>query len=283
MSRRLALVLVFATLAAACSNPLGRSVPECDSVRTSLVLQVQAVPGAAYVPCINGLKAGWSYRDLEARNGHSVFWLDSDRIGTTFLTVESVLSCDFGDAVEAESEYPSVRLFKDVVAETTVEVVVVPEGTVGQTLEIHNLDYAKEIATELENTTIKGRVTEASISLSNDTTAVRVSRAAATGAHVITISVRDAEEGTVTLLLHGQTQEYEGDLDDAIDAIEDAETESSYRGNWYHVFDGGCVVYTFDAKGASVDTLEDDIELALGLFDAEALRQTARDAGYNLP
>ena len=283
MSRRLALVLVVATLAAACSNPLGRSVPECDSVRTSLVLQVQAVPGAAYVPCINGLKAGWSYRDLEARNGHSVFWLDSDRLGTRFLTVESVLSCDPDDAIEAESEHPSVKLFKDVVVETTVEVVVVPEGTVGQTLEIHNLEYATEIATELENTTFKGRVTEASISLSNDTTAVKVSRAAATGAHVITISGRDAEEGTVTLLLHGQTQEYEGDLDDAIDAIEDAETESSYRGNWYHVFDGGCVVYAFDAKGASVDTLEDDIELALGLFDAEALKQTARDAGYNLP
>jgi len=79
------------------------------------------------------------------------------------------------------------------------------------------------------------------------------------------------------------SREIGSSIDDAIDAIEDAETESSYRGNWYHVFDGGCVVYAFDAKGASVDTLEDDIELALGLFDAEALKQTARDAGYNLP
>jgi hypothetical protein len=49
------------------------------------------------------------------------------------------------------------------------------------------------------------------------------------------------------------------------------------------VFEGGCVVYTFDAEGAGVDTIEDDIDLTLGLFDADALRQTARDAGYNLP
>jgi hypothetical protein len=243
-----------------------------------MVLQVQAVPGSAYVACINGLKTGWTYRDLKARNGYSVFSLDSDRLGDTFITVENLLSCDVGNAVESESDLPSVRFFKDVVSETTVEVVVVPEGTIGRSLE-----YAAEIATELEDTTFKGRATEVSVSWAIDPTAVRVSKAAATGAHVIIISVRDAEEGTVTLLLHGQTQEREGDLDHAIDAIEDVETKASYQGNWYYVFDGGCVVYTFDAEGASVDTIENDIGIALGLFDADALRQTARDAGYNLP
>ncbi len=278
MSRRLIFILAIATLATACTNSLGRSVPECDSVRTSMVLQVQSVPGASYVSCINGLKTGWTYRDLEARNGYSVFWLDSDRLGETFVTVENLLSCDVGNAVESQSDLPSVRFFKDVVSESTVEIVVVPEGSVGETLE-----WAAEITRELEGETIKGRLTDVSVSLANDSTATRVSRAAATGAHVIIISVRDAEEGTLTLLVHGQTQEYQGDLDDAIDAIEDAETRSSYRGNWYYVFDGGCVVYTFDAEGASVDTIESDIGIALGLFDADALRQTARDAGYNLP
>lgn len=278
MSRRLILVAALAIVAAACTNPLGRSIPECDTVRSSMVLQVQAVPGSAYVACINGLKAGWTYRDLEARNGYSIFSIDSDRLGDTFITIENVLSCDFSDAVETESQYPSVRLFKEVVAETTVEVVVVPEGTIGRSLE-----YAAEIATELEDTTFRGRATEVSVSWAIDPTAVRVRKAAAAGAHVIIISVRDAEEGTVTLLLHGQTQEREGDLEHAIDAIEDVETKASYQGNWYYVFDGGCVVYTFEAEGPSVDTIEDDIGIALGLFDANALRQTARDAGYNLP
>jgi hypothetical protein len=224
------------------------------------------------------LKTGWSYQDLEARNGRSVFWLNSDRLGDHFITVENVLSCDVGVATESEFEAPSVRLFKDVVSETTIEVVLVPEGTVGRTLE-----YASEISAELEATTIEDRAIEVSVALANDSTAVRVSRAVAAGAHVIIISVRDAEEGTLTLLVKGQTQEREGDLDQAIDAIEDAEARPSYRGNWYFVFDGGCVVYTFDAEGAGVDTIESDIRLALGLFDADALRQTARDAGFNLP
>jgi hypothetical protein len=194
------------------------------------------------------------------------------------VTVENVLSCDLGNAVESESDVPSARFFKDVVSESTVEIVVVPEGTVGRTLA-----WVQTVASELEDTTIKGRVTAVSVSLANDSTATRVSRAAATGAHVIIIGLRDAEEGTLTVLVRGQTQEYQGDLDHVIEAIEDVETKSSYRGNWYYVFDGGCVVYTFDAEGASVDTIEDDIGLALGLFDAEALRQTARDAGFNLP
>jgi hypothetical protein len=278
MSRRLILVAVISLVAAACSNQLGRSIPECDTVGNSMVLQVQSVPTSAYVACINGLKTGWQYKDLEARNGRTVFWLDSDRLGHNFITIESVVSCDAGDATESESGVPSVRLFKDVVAETTVEIVLVPDRSFGRSLK-----FATDITTELDGTTIKGRAVEVSVSLANDPTATRISRAAASGAHVIIVSVRDAEEGTMTLLLHGQTQEYRGDLDRAIDAIEDAETLSSYRGNWYYVFNGGCVVYTFDAEGSGVDTIEDDIGLALGLFDADALRQTARDAGYLLP
>jgi hypothetical protein len=278
MSRRLILVAAIAIVAAGCANPLGRSVPECDTVRGSLVLEVQAVPGAAYVSCINGLKTGWAYRDLEARNGHAVYWLDSDRMGDMFITVESVLSCDVNDARESESGVPSVRLFKDVVSKTTIEIVLVPEGSIGRTLE-----YAAEIAAELEASTIRGREIVVSVSLANDSTSTRAKKAADAGAHVIIISVRDAEEGTLTLLLNGQPQEYDGDLDQAIDVIEDAEERASYRGSWYHVFEGGCVVYTFDAEGAGVDTIEDDIGLTLGLFDADALRQTARDAGFNLP
>jgi hypothetical protein len=110
-----------------------------------------------------------------------------------------------------------------------------------------------------------------------------VSAAVASGAHVITVSIRDAEEGTLTVILSGQPQEYEGKLDQVIDAIEDRTARPSYRGTWYYVFEGGCVVYTFDAEGPGVDTIERDIELALGLFDAEGLRRVARDAGYTLP
>jgi len=242
------------------------------------VLQVQSVPGSAYVACVNGLKTGWAYQHMKAQSGRSVFWLDSDRLGDAFVTVENVLSCDPGDATRSEIEDSPISLFKDVVSETTVDIILVPEGTTEITR-----TYAAEIRAGLEDLEIKGRMTAVTASVSDEPTATRVSRAAATGAHVITVSVRDAEEGTLTLMLSGQPLEREGDLDQAIDSIEDAETQSSYRGNWYYVFEGGCVVYTFDAEGHGADTVERDIELALGLYEAGVMRQMARDAGYDLP
>lgn len=274
----LRLLLVIGVLVSACTVPLGRSVPECDSIGTTLVLEVQSVPGAAYVSCVNGLKTGWDYVHLAARSGYSVFSLDSDRLGNTFVTVESVLSCDVGDAPGSDVEGLPIQLFKDIVSDTTVDIVLVPEGKAEITR-----TYAAEIRAELEDLTIKDSTTAVAVSVSDEPTASRVSAAASTGAHVIVISIRDAEEGTLTLMVGGQPPEYEGTLDEVIDKIEDVEIEASYRGSWYYVFEGGCVVYTFDAEGAGVDTIERDIELALGLYDAAALRQTARDAGYNLP
>ena len=278
MIRKWALALAIGVLASACANPIGRSVPECESVGSSMVLQVQSVPGSSFVSCVNALKAGWSFEHLEARSGYSVFRLDSDRWGDSFLEVESVLSCDVGAATGSGVEDLPVQLFRDVVSETTVDIVVVPEGTSATTRV-----YSAEIRSQLEAISAKGRTAEVTVSNSDAPTAARVSAAAASGAHVISISIRDAEEGTLTLILSGQEVEYEGDLDQVIDAIEDAETESSYRGKWYYVFEGGCVVYTFDAVGPGVDTIEADVELALGLFDADALRQSARDAGFDLP
>jgi hypothetical protein len=278
MSHKLLLALAIGVLVSACAVPLGRTVPECDSVTTSLVLQVQSVPGSAYVACVNGLKAGWDYRHLEAGAGRSVFWLDSDRWGDSFVTVESVLSCNSSGATKTESEDPSILLFKDIVSDTTVNVVVVPEGITEVTR-----SYAADIRAGLEDVEFNGRAATVSVSISNEPTASRVSAAVATGAHVITVSIRDAEEGKVTVILSGQPQESDGDLDEVIDAIEDLTARPSYRGTWYYVFEGGCVVYTFDAEGLGVDTIERDIDLALGLYDARVLRQVARDAGYTLP
>jgi hypothetical protein len=278
MSRKLSLMVAIGLLLSACAVPLGRSLPECDSVKTSVVLEVQSVPGSAYVSCVNGLKTGWNYQHLEASSGRSVFWLDSDRLGDSFVTIENVLSCDVGAATRADFYDSPIRLFKDVVSETTLDIVLVPEGGDNVTK-----DYVTEVQVQLQNTEIKGRIISATVSTSNESTAARVSRAIASGAHVMIISPRDAEEGTLTLLLSGDPLEYEGNFDQVVDAIEDVETQSSYRGKWYHVFEGGCIVYTFDAEGPGVDTIERDIGLALGFYDANELRQIARDAGYNLP
>jgi hypothetical protein len=282
--RSLLAAAAISVVAAACTNPLGAGVPECDPTQltSSMIVQVQAVPDAAYVSCIHGLKTGWVYWDLEARNGKSVYHLDSDRMGLGFLTVEALPSCDPGTAnpaTIADGE-PGVSLFKDVDVDDTLDIVIVPEGPAGTTV-----TRALDINDQLRDETIEDRATRITISSTGEATEKRIDAAAAGGADVIAISIRDAEEGTLTLRLAGTSAQQElsvTSLDHAIEEIEKATPPPSYRGKWFFVFDGGCVVYTFNAAGPGVGTLEQDVSLALGLFDAAALRQRAKDEGLDI-
>jgi hypothetical protein len=278
--RRIAgLAVVVAIVSSACGTTLGPTLPDCDTVGSTMVLAVESVPGSHYVSCIVGLRADWDYNNLTAKSWESSYTLDSDRIGMGFLEVHNVQSCDVGDAVRAEDPIPGVELWKDVDARTTVDIVIVPEGPT-----IATSVRTIELLSELEGEEIKGKAVVVSSSTENAPTASRIRAAADAGAHVIIVSVRDAEEGTLTVLVQGARDEVAvEDLDAALDLIGDVEAESTYTGNWYFVFEGGCVVYTFDAVGSGVATLEDDVRIGLSLFDAEELRQAARDAGYELP
>ena len=279
MNRLTGFLIALALLVTGCSSELGRSVPECDAAGATMVLAVQSVPGSAYVSCVEGLKAGWEYNHLSAQAGTSTYDLDSDRLGDRFLQVDNVQSCDIGASSLSETIEPDVELWTDVTASTTVDIVIVPEGLTRRTVA-----RISEIDSELEGLEIKGKTVVVDSATSSEPVADRIETAAASGAHVIIIGVRDAEEGTLTLLLKGSDQEMPvEDLDEALEEIEDAESEAAYLGNWYYVFPGGCVVYTFDARGSGIDTIETDITTALSLYDAEELRQLARDAGYRIP
>ena len=278
MRARWTLVVMLALLAGACSSTLGRTMPECEETSPTMVLAVQSVPGAAYVSCIDALRVGWDYDDLEARQGKSTYTLDSDRMGSNFITVSNQQSCDVGSAALARTR-DGVELWKNVVATTVVDVVIVPEGPTNETSA-----RAAEVAVELNSEEIRGRVVAVTISASDATTAERIEVASRSGAHVIVVGIRDVEEDTLGLLIAGTTTEVTvDDIDEATEAIEDAETESSYTGSWFYVFDGGCVVYEFDASGPGTATIEEDIQAALGLFDAEELREVGRDAGFRIP
>lgn len=281
MSRPVAVVAaVLAVVFAGCSSDLGRGVPACDSGSNSLVLSVQALPDTEYVPCVNGLFTGWDYVDLEAETGRSVFWLDSDRMGMRFLQVDLATSCDARTAEQVTTDEEGVPLLKDVTEEVAVTVTVIPEGRSAETFA-----YSSQVVLDFnEFDEIEGRELGVRADASNTPTASRVERALAAGDVVVVLSVRDAEEETMTMIIPQTGQERSGlAFDDAVDFLEDNVDPPSYRGNWYYLFDNGCVTYTFDAQGPGVETIESDVEAALGLFDAEVLRQFGRDAGYDIP
>ncbi len=294
-------ILPIGLLLTSCGN-VGRDSPDCDDPTSSLVLSVQSVPGTAFAPCITGLKTGWEYEHLEAQSGQSVFYLDSDRLSgggpgpveNPFLKVSLLPACDVSEAVEVESDEPGVPLFVDVEVAIEVPITIVPDSR-----SLPTLIYANRLQEHLEGTVISDRPVVVSIDRTFRTTSQRIAEAQISGHAVVVVSARDAEETTLTLLLPGSDSELVGlkvntarlepraaasalDLGIVVDRLEDVTGAASYVGSWYYPFAGGCVTYTFDAHGVGVGTVESDVQAALGLFDAEALRQQARDAGYDL-
>ncbi len=290
-------ILCIGLLLTSCGN-VGRDLPDCDDPTSSLVLSVQSVPGTAFAPCITGLKTGWEYEHLEAQSGQSVFYLDSDRLGgggrdpleNPFLKVSLLPACDVSEAVEVESDEPGVPLFVDVEVVLEVPITIVPDSR-----SLPTLIYADRLQGHLAGTVISDRPVVVSVDRTLRDTSHRIAEAHISGHAVVVVSARDAEETTLTLLLPGNDSELVGvkvktaelssdalDLGIVVDKLEDVTSEASYVGSWYYPFAGGCVTYTFDAHGVGVGTVESDVQAALGLFDAEALRQQARDAGYDL-
>jgi len=292
------LILPIGLLLASCGgSSLGRDVPECDDPGASLILSIQSVSGTVFAPCIGELEPGWEYRDLEAKSGQSIFYLDSDRLGgggpsleeNPFLKVSLLPACDVSEAVQAESDEPGVRLFVDVEVAIDVPITIVPDSR-----SLPTLIYADRLQGQLDGTVISGRTVVVSVDRTFRDTKQRIREAQISGHAVVVVSARDEEDTTLTLLLPGSDIELVGlkvntaplspaalDLGIVIDELEGVTGPASYVGSWYYLFANGCITYTFDAHGSGVDTIEADVQAALGLFDAEAFRQFARDLGYD--
>ena len=58
--------------------------------------------------------------------------------------------------------------------------------------------------------------------------------------------------------------------------------EVQYRGQWFLVFEGGCITYDFDAEGSLAASIAQDAEQTIGLYSGDDLRRAARDAGYDI-
>ena len=95
-----ALACLAASVAAGCGTGSGvqETMPRCvPDERLGIV--AQSVPGAAYVPCVEALRPGWSFRTFEVGDGHTRFTLRSDRAERP-IAVSLAASCDAGGATE---------------------------------------------------------------------------------------------------------------------------------------------------------------------------------------
>ena len=94
----------------AARDPTAPNCPGTGRDASAVILMAQAVPSAAFVPCVSELPAGWTFGGERLRNGRPEFWLDSDRAGFRALTVSLTRTCDVSKAVEVPSETGALEL-----------------------------------------------------------------------------------------------------------------------------------------------------------------------------
>ena len=274
MRSRIAMAAVLGTALAlpACGNPLGINTPVCDRSSSALILSAQALPGTAFVPCINSLKTDWVYDDLRAERGRSEFGLGSLSMGMFFLRVTLQPTCDTssGDAGRRATS-PVRRSSSTSRATTRCEIVVVPDD---EGAEVSR--YAASLVQEAR----RHRARRPDRWSSTSTPAPRRSRrrietARQAGATVLArhrprLGGEDRHDHPPR---RGHRTQRRGDGRHHRHPARHHRGRRPTPGSWYYPFRNGCVTYTFDAHGSGVATIEDDVKAALGLYDAEAMRQ----------
>ena len=106
------------------SNPAAHA-PDCGTGHT-MILAAQAVPSAAFLPCIAALPPGWTAAGAEIASGQASFVLDSGSIavpgGVQFVlgpsgqletaTITLTATCDLAGARQIPSGQPGMRRFE---------------------------------------------------------------------------------------------------------------------------------------------------------------------------
>ena len=83
------------------SNPAVH-VPDCGTGHT-MILAAQAVPSAAFLPCIAALPSGWTTVGAEIASGRATFQLDSGQAGLQTATITLTATCDMAGARQIPS------------------------------------------------------------------------------------------------------------------------------------------------------------------------------------
>jgi len=93
------------------TRDIGVYPPACGTGH-SMILSAQAVPSAAWVPCVAALPSGWHTAGANIISGRAEFWLDSDQAGTHAVTVTLSATCDVSGAREVPSDQSATRRFE---------------------------------------------------------------------------------------------------------------------------------------------------------------------------
>jgi len=85
--------------------------PDCGPGH-AMILAAQAVPSAAFLPCIAALPSGWTAADPEIASGQASFVLNSGQPGLQTVTITLTATCNISGAQQIPSDQPGMRRFE---------------------------------------------------------------------------------------------------------------------------------------------------------------------------
>ncbi len=280
MSRRTAIAVATLTVLVSACGRLGTGLPACDTPtqnpNAATVLTLQAVPTAEFSPCINAIHLGWDEVEFDVES--DLMRLEFGRELSSFLEVRLTPACEIGDAVGMASGIEGISRYEAITQVTNeIRVTVIPAA---ERPRIH----AKSLAEELDGARVDDRPVVFTIDEDiEDSVLSRVNKALITDQFAWIIDDLDIDEGTLEMRATPDGEGARGiDIDDALDRMDDMIDDVRYEGQWFFVFEGGCITYDFDAEGSVATSIAADAEEAIGFYTNADLLGTARSAGYEL-
>jgi len=86
--------------------------PDCGPPGHAMILTAQAVPSAAFLPCIAALPSGWTTADPEIASGRASFVLNSGQAGLQAVTITLTATCNTSGAQQIPSDQTGLRRFE---------------------------------------------------------------------------------------------------------------------------------------------------------------------------
>ncbi len=85
--------------------------PDCGTGH-AMILAAQAVPSAAFLPCIAAVPSSWTAAGPEIASGRASFVLNSGQAGLQAVTITLTATCDTSGAQQVPSDQPGMRRFE---------------------------------------------------------------------------------------------------------------------------------------------------------------------------
>jgi hypothetical protein len=298
--RRGVLLLLVVVLLAAC-RPYGPGLPVCGdvevvtvgdetrltvtertgearTVRSAHLVQAQAVPTAEWGVCVDQLPTTWQATVPQPRSGAFDLRFFAPGLGDGFLSASLTPSC--APSPDATSEPTSVDGVERLVAvhdrSVGVRVVVIPVAT---RHEVAGVEVAAQlIARELQGNPVR-------VALSRPlegTAAERIQTVLDDGDAALVVDDDYELLGELELRVPDHARGIVSRLGGVLAELGERAEPPRYAATWWHVFDGGCVTYRFDASGPAAATVADDARRALGMFPLGELRRQLTGLGMTI-